>query len=653
LESLKDSVAADLKMLKYEEKKREEEQIQTEVYDKINAAENIAREYERNLKYKDFSKPCPYENVIKIYREAKKSLKSVGWNNQAEALTATIIFYKNKLEKDGKFRELERIKGLKKEKEKIYLLKLVEDQKVKKEKVLDLKRRKLYETEVRVKQVKTLREKGFQLMDRAKLNLRNKKFDESIELYEESKRIFEEINYKEGVVLMVNTIQSLKNEKELFTQRLKKIKEIEEAKLTEEKEMEQRYKGILEEEKLKRKEKLLELVDKKKEEKKKVEKAFNLITKATNLVLKEKFDNAHEYYMEARQIFINLNWKQEVTKIDQDHLYFLNKKRKEFQERAERLKKISIEKKEMEKFISEAEKVQAELEKSSATRLRERYLEKEKEKLRLKSKEEESYQALDESNKLIDGKRYNSAVRILRKIYSEFVKSGWEKEANKIQLKIDRISKQCIIPIILEEEIKKEEFNSQIDKAFQLLDEAERASHRSKNMRVVSLLVGVKEIFEEIQWNNGLKSVKQQIEIYKRKVKEKRTKREVEEISEVEKEKVDPDTAFNYMDKCKMAERRKNFLKAIQFAERAYEIFKKLGSDWEREVSRVEQYIKQLQAKEQDRRAMIESAKEEKIKEAEEEKIKEQEIKQRLEERRKRREDLRKRLQERKDNGNK
>jgi len=647
-ESLKDSVAADLRMIKYEKKKKEKLQVQKEIDEMINVAENMAREYEKNLKFKDFSKPCPYEEVIKIYRKAKNKLQSVDWNEQAESLIATITHYKNKLEKDIKFRELEKIKEFEKEKDKLEIQKLTDEQKSLKERELDLKRKKLYEAEEREKLIEQLQEKAFQLMDQAKSKLRNKRFDESIELYDKSKKIFEEINYKEGIILITNTILSLKKEKETFYQIFEKAKEIEAAKLVEEREMEQKYRSILEKEREKRKERLSELAVKKKEEKRKGENAFRLIDKASNFILKEKFDKAYEQYTEARQIFMELGWKQEVTKIDQDHLFYLKKKMREVEERKERLKHISREKKKMEELMSESERIQSQLEKSSAAKLRSKYLKKEKEKIKLKSKEAESYQALDEANELINGKKFNSAVRLLRKVYSEFINSGWKKEAQKIKLKIDGITNQSLIPIIQEEKIEKKEYFKEIDRAYNLLDEAERASQRAKYMRVVSVLVEVKEIFEEIQWANGLKIIIEQIDINKINVKEKRIKREIEETGDVIEGKVDSEAAFSYMNKCKMAERRNNFSRAIQFAEKAHHIFKELGKDWEREANRVEQYIDQLKTAQKERKTKIVRVKTEKTKKLEAEKMKEQDIKQRLEERRKQREDLRKRLQERK-----
>jgi len=647
-ESLKDSVATDLRMIKHEKKKKEEIQVQKEIDDMINIAENMAREYEKKLRYKDFSKPCPYEEIIKIYRKAKNKLQSVEWNDQAESLIATITHYKNKLEKDIKFRELEKIKELKKEKEKLEFQKLTEEQRDLKERELDLKRKTLYETEEREKLIEQLQEKAFQLMDQAKSKLRNKKFDESIELYGKSKDIFEEIEYKEGIILTTNTILSLKKERDTYFQRLEKAEEIEAIKLVEEREMEQKYRETLEKEKEKRKERLSELAVKKKEEKRKAEKAFSLIDKASNSILKEKFDKGYEQYMEARQIFMELGWKQEVTKIDQDNLFYLKKKMREVEERKERLKQISGEKKKMEELMSESEKIQSELEKSSAAKLRSKYLEKEKEKIKLISKEAKSYQALDEANELIDKKKFNSAVRILKKVYSEFINSGWKKEAQKIKLKIDKITNQSLIPIIQEEKTEKKEYFKEIDRAYNLLDEAERASQRKKFMRVVSVLVEVEEIFEDIQWVNALKIIKEQIEINKINVKEKRKKREIEETGDIIEGKVDSETAFNYMNKCKMAERRNNFSRAIQFAEKAHLIFKELGKDWEREANRIEQYIGQLQTAQKERKIKIDRVKTEKTKKLETEKIKEQDIKERLEERRKRRDDLRKRLQERK-----
>jgi hypothetical protein len=580
----------------------------------------MAREYERNLKYKDFSKPCVYEDVIKIYKQAKEKLQSVGWNDQAETLAASILHYRNKLEQDTRLRELEKAKQVEKEKEKLELLQIVKMQKMKKERGRDLKQKELYEEELQEKQIKILMDKGFQLMDQAKLKFRNNQFDESIKLYEESKEIFEEINYTRGINLVSDSLISIQNEKKVYEARIKEVQETEEKEREMKREMEEKYKELLEEEKLKQKEKLAMLADKKEKEKKLAEKAYKLIDTATNLVMKEKFDDAYAQYMEARQIFIDLGWKNEVIKLDDENLYYLKQKRDEVEEREKRLKKLSLEKKREEELILESEKLQAELEKSSTAELRRKLLEKEQAKTKAKSREEETYQALDDVNELINRNRFNSAARILRRIYSEFIKSGWEKEAQKINSKLNEISKKCKIPLIQEEtEIEIEDYSQKVEKTYELLDEAERSSQRARHMRVVSLLVELKEILEELQWNNSLKIIEEQIEIYKTYIKEKREKKEAKVISEVLTGAENSDIAFEFMDKCKRAERRNKYTVAIQYAQKAHQIFINLGKDWEREASRVLQYVDKLKSIQKERTTFIDKAKKEKMKETEKE----------------------------------
>ena len=51
------------------------------------------------------------------------------------------------------------------------------------------------------------------------------------------------------------------------------------------------------------------------------------------------------------------------------------------------------------------------------------------------------------------------------------------------------------------------------------------------------------------------------------------------------------------MDKCKRAERRNRFEKAIEFAKEAKDIFTKMGQDWIKEQKTIQEYIDSLNEK--------------------------------------------------------
>lgn len=649
-ESIKEKVSMELKIMEYEKGKKAEEHLQKEVDDMIMEAEKMARDYDLALKQKDFSIECPFEEIIDIYRNAKEKLKAVGWEGQAETLTKSIAFYKKKLEQDNRLREFEYLKISESEKEKADVQYSVKSQKAKMDKKKALRLQQLIAEGEESKNVELLKDQGFKLMERAKINLKDKKFDEVIDLYEESKQIFKDIGFSDGISLVANSILSVKQEKATFEKRMRKLKEAESDKIAEERELEQKYLESMEGEKVKRKEMLEKVSEAKVKEKKMAEKAFNLIDEATNLVSSEKFDAAEEMYIDAKVIFKELNWDNEVIKIEKEHLFYLKKKQKEVEERTARLKKLREEKKQMEDFIAEAEIVQSKIEKSASSQQRKRFLEKQQKELRLKTQEEKAYQKLDQANDLIKTKKYNSASRILRKIKEDFISSGWDNEARKVALKIKEIENQCNIPLIPEEEIEDVAIAKKVQKAYELLDDAERASQRAQYMRVVSLLAEVKGIFEIVKWQKAMKTIEEHIELNKKYVKEKREKKgELKVEEELTSDEVS-NLAYDFMDKCKKAERRNAYSKAIEFAKEAHKLFKELGKDWDREASRVYQYLLQLEQISKERRAFVERAKEEKIKVEDEETTRQEGLQERLEQRKKKREDLRKRLQNLKGN---
>ncbi len=55
----------------------------------------------------------PYEKIIEIYKEVKKRFENIGWKEESSKLIGSIKYYKEKLEKDKKLREIEEKKLIK------------------------------------------------------------------------------------------------------------------------------------------------------------------------------------------------------------------------------------------------------------------------------------------------------------------------------------------------------------------------------------------------------------------------------------------------------------------------------------------------------------------------------------------------------------
>ena len=95
------------------------------------------------------------------------------------------------------------------------------------------------------------------------------------------------------------------------------------------------------------------------------------------------------------------------------------------------------------------------------------------------------------------------------------------------------------------------------------------------------------------------------IEIKTKKVK-KKIKGEVKEVEEPS-----ADLAQKFMEKCKRAEKRLRFDKAIEFAVEAKNIFSKLGAEWNKEVNTIEKYVDTLKRKKEERLKAFDLRKEE------------------------------------------
>jgi len=109
-----DSLNKEQEILNFEEKKKEKIEESEEIFDIISNAEKIAREYDQKIKSGSIIHlDCPYEKIIGIYRKAKQRFESIGWKEESSKLIASIKYYKEKLEKDKKLREIEDKKFIK------------------------------------------------------------------------------------------------------------------------------------------------------------------------------------------------------------------------------------------------------------------------------------------------------------------------------------------------------------------------------------------------------------------------------------------------------------------------------------------------------------------------------------------------------------
>ena len=98
-------------ILDFEEKRREEIRESEEVFNMLNIAERMTREYEKEIKKgRILQLNCPYEEIIEIYRDIKKKFEVIGWKEESQKLSDSIRHYQIKVVHDKGLREIEKKK---------------------------------------------------------------------------------------------------------------------------------------------------------------------------------------------------------------------------------------------------------------------------------------------------------------------------------------------------------------------------------------------------------------------------------------------------------------------------------------------------------------------------------------------------------------
>ena len=197
-----------------------DEKFEDQIAQMVDKAEKLTRDYELLIKRGDYDNECPYPKVIEIYEDIKQKLIDKGWNDQAIIYDNQISIYQDKLEKDKKLREIE-AQRVKKNKEFEDLLKINEIDSVRAT-ILSLnKEEELLNFEERQQELAMKSESIFSIINNAEnmakeYEIEIKKgrildldcpYEKIIDLYQEAKRKFEEIGWKEESTKLEDSIR--------------------------------------------------------------------------------------------------------------------------------------------------------------------------------------------------------------------------------------------------------------------------------------------------------------------------------------------------------------------------------------------------------------------------------------------------------------
>ncbi|MFX1566762.1 MAG: hypothetical protein ACFFCV_00185 [Promethearchaeota archaeon] len=515
------------RLLEIQQKKKESDDIAAGIFNMIQDAERMAQEYELNIKSGIFNFEAPYETIIEIYREARKEFEKIDWKEESAKLIETINFYKEKLANDNKIRALEAEKVKKREEELMLQQKLLEQARVEQEQILKQRKETLHLKEERIAQFETKKDKAFRLMDQAKRELRQNQFDKAIEIYKESEEIFSEIEWQEGIRMVRDSITMIMNKKKAYELEQEALEKKKVEKLLIEEKLEEKLveaQIIKERQQEEKRKELLKIQRAKEQEREISEEAYGLLEEGTRLMDRGKFIEAYENYIAARELFQQISWQREVSRINNDLLFKLKKEQKQ----AEILKEIKIKKIEEEKEMTLL-KQQAKIERKEL----EKRKKEEKRKLAKEELEKKISIKLNRAKRLIEEFRYNEGVLILREEIQRLTKLDKLAEIEMINEQISNIKTETQIPLITYDTPFDLFENKNFESAYKALDRALVSINNNRLKKSISELNEAKFKLEELKFGqNFINLINEKLIEFKTEI----SKSPIKEIHEVKKE---------------------------------------------------------------------------------------------------------------------
>jgi len=222
---------------------------------------------------------------------------------------------------------------------------------------------------------------------------------------------------------------------------------------------------------------------------------------------------------------------------------------------------------------------------------------------------------LNEANIEIIKFKYNEGILMLKDVIKMMERLGWKNEIEDINAQIRTLENKSHVPFIVLEEFDGDENMANVKSAYQALDKAQMSLLKDHFMKAISELNEAK--FNLSKTKIGKKfigEIEDRIKLFReelKKIKQVKTVPEAKKIKDKEAFKLTTEKAYEFMDRCKRAERRSRFEKAIEFASEAKDIFSKMGQDWIKEQETIQKYIDSLNEKKIAREQLFKSKKEE------------------------------------------
>ncbi len=547
------------RLSEFEEKQKLADESTSEIFNMIQDAEKMAQEYELKLKAGVFDYEAPYQKIIDIYRNARKLFEEVNWNEESGKLIETINFYREKLEQDKKIRALEAEKAKKREEELRIQQHLLLQARQEQEKLLKKRKETLHLRKEKIAQFETQKDKAFRLMDQAKRELRQNNFDKAIESYKESEEIFTDIKWEEGIKMVRDSVVMINNKKKAHELEQKAVEDRKAKKILIEEKLEEKLaeaqliKKRQQEEKRKE---FLKIQREKEQERQMSEEAYELLEEGTALMDGDKFVEAYEKYIAARELFQKISWQREVSRINNELLFKLKREQKQ----AEIYEDIKIKKIEEDKqrvlLKEEAKRERKELEKRRKEERKEEAKRELDRKISIK---------LDKANKLIENFRYNEGILIMREEIQRLMKLENYEEIERINEQINNLKAETEIPLITINVDIEESQNGNFKTAYKALDEAQVSATDNQFMKAISELSEAKFKLKELKLGkNIIKEIDSKITEFRTKV----SKKPLKEVAKAREETIEEEMEIlRRRIAARREERRKKVLDLLEKSE--------------------------------------------------------------------------------------
>jgi hypothetical protein len=517
-----------------------------------------------------------FNDAIKQYMSAIKLLVEAGWTEtQLENLKSKILILAQNAERQKLIQEepkranFEESAQIPSDSDSYITNKQIIEPKI------DKKTEQLKKYETKRKKEEEIQKTSFELIDRAKLFEKEKRYDNAINNYQEATKLLDSIGWTSQTKNLKVLIEKLKKDKADFetieVERQKQAIESLKSKPVQ-------IQTEIESEEEVGKKKLREFEVQKQREEEIQTKAFNLIDFGKRLEREKKYNEAIIQFQKAIDLLKSISWDAYIQPI----FNFINEieEKKEREVKAEQIKKKrqedlnqlqkTIYEKQKEKFVQTAQEFE----------LRRRDFEQEK--LVQSQKEKHFFKLLDDADKILQEEAdYNKSISQYEKALGMLkdLGPGWESYYSTIQSTISNIKQRKDYQLEQELEIlkKKEErnkneleFQEQIDKflkkqrkqleqkeitlkareeeleyreqakikAFQFLEAGQNYLEQGDFDKAIYSYQNAGNIFAEIQWSDEIPLIEKSIEEIERRKKESLLTRQkvLQEAIEREKE---------------------------------------------------------------------------------------------------------------------